>query len=107
MAGVASAMSDPALILRPVQVSPKGRRVGAQDYDVFDGDHDVGRIYLVHSEDRVETWFWGVSFRVTNRRSYGYAVSLEEAKTAFRAEYEAWKATEQSGTRLSHRTAKP
>jgi len=42
-------------------------------------------------EDRAETWFWGVSFRVTNRKSYGYAVSLEEAKAAFRAEYLAWK----------------
>jgi hypothetical protein len=53
---------------------------------VFDGDRDVGRIYLVHSDDGTETWFWGVSFRVTKRMSYGYAVSLKEAKAGFRAE---------------------
>jgi hypothetical protein len=34
-----------------------------------------------------------VSFQVTKRKSYGYAASLEEAKTGFRAEYEAWKGT--------------
>jgi hypothetical protein len=65
---------------------------------VFDGDSDVGRIYLVHSDDRNETWFWGISFRVTKRKSGGYRVSLEEAKAGFRAEYETWKGTEKGGT---------
>jgi hypothetical protein len=32
------------------------------------------------------------------RKSYGYALTLKEAKAAFRAEYEAWKGTEKSGT---------
>jgi hypothetical protein len=53
----------------------------------FDGDRDVGRIYLVHSDDGTETWFWGVSFRVTKCKSYGYAISLDEATAGFRAEY--------------------
>ena len=65
---------------------------------VFDGDRGVGRIYLVHATDLTETWFWGISFQVTKRKSYGYASTLEEAKEAFRAEYETWKGTEQSGT---------
>jgi hypothetical protein len=39
-----------------------------------------------------------VSFQVTKRKSYGYATSLEEAKAAFRVEYEAWKGTEKGGT---------
>ncbi|MDQ1388722.1 MAG: hypothetical protein QOF56_2176 [Acidobacteriaceae bacterium] len=90
-------MSDPALILRRVQVSPTGRRVTTQDYDVFDGDREVGRIYLVHFDDRTETWFWGVSFRVTKRKSYGYAESIEDAKAAFRAEYLTYRGTERSG----------
>ena len=52
---------------------------------------------MVHSDDGAETWIRGVSFRVTKRKSYGYAVSIEEAKAAFRAEYLAWKGTEKSG----------
>ena len=84
-------MSDPVLILRRPQAPRKRGESQQDDYDVFDGDHDVGRIYLVHSADRADTWFWGVSFRVTKRRSYGYAVSLEEAQAAFKAEYEAWR----------------
>jgi hypothetical protein len=57
---------------------------------VFDGECDVGRIYRVESPN--EIWFWSVSFQVTRRKSYGYALSFEEAKAAFRAEYETWKA---------------
>jgi hypothetical protein len=61
-------------------------------YDVFDGDRDVGRIYLVDESKGYETWFWGVSFQLTVRKSYGTATSLEEAKAAFRAEYLKWQA---------------
>jgi hypothetical protein len=43
--------------------------------------------------DRAETWFWGISFRVTKRKSYGYASTLEEAEAAFWTEYQAWKGT--------------
>jgi hypothetical protein len=39
-----------------------------------------------------------VSFQVTKRKSYGYANSLEEAKAAFRAEYETWKGTGKGST---------
>jgi hypothetical protein len=35
--------------------------------------------------------FRRVSFHITKRKSYGYALSLEDAKAAFRAEYETWK----------------
>ena len=91
-------MSGPALILRHAQVARKRGELQPDDYDVFDGNRDVGRIYLVHATDLIlETWFWGISFQVTKRKSYGYASTLEEAKAAFRAEYETWKGTEQSG----------
>jgi hypothetical protein len=83
-------MSGPALILRRAQPRKPGE-LKPDDYDVLDGDRDVGRIYLVHAMDRAETWFWGISFRVTKRKSYGYASTLEEAEAAFRTEYEAWK----------------
>jgi hypothetical protein len=84
-------MSDPALILRRAKVARKRGELQPDDYDVFDGDREVGRIYLVHATDRAETWFWGISFQVTKRKSYGYASRLEEAETAFRTEYEYWK----------------
>jgi hypothetical protein len=35
-----------------------------------------------------------VSFQMTNRKSYGHAPTLDAAKVAFRAEYEAWRATQ-------------
>jgi hypothetical protein len=53
------------------------------DYDVFDGDRKVGRIYRVNAHD--EIWFWGVSFLLTNRKSYGHAPALDAAKAAFKA----------------------
>jgi hypothetical protein len=65
--------------------SDRGRKRAPRRHSIF------GRIYLVHAMDRAETWFWGISFRVTKRKSYGYASTLEEAEAAFRTEYEAWK----------------
>jgi hypothetical protein len=50
-----------------------------------------GRIYLIDRSRGIETWFWGVSFEPTRKRSHGNVMSLEEAKAAFRAEYEAWQ----------------
>jgi hypothetical protein len=57
------------------------------DYDVFDDARHVGRIYLVGAPRGRENWFWGASFRVTKRKCYGYAPSLEEAKAAFTEDY--------------------
>jgi hypothetical protein len=84
-------MSAPALILRRRRVPRKGGESQRDDYDVLDDDQAVGRIYLVHSAERVDTWFWGISFHVTKRKSYGYASSREEAFAAFRAAYIAFK----------------
>jgi hypothetical protein len=51
---------------------------------------DVGRIYRVTDQPE-SPWFWGVSFQLTGRKSYGHAASLDAAKAAFRAEYECWQ----------------
>src|SRR5260370_15972681 len=40
-------MADPTLILRRANVSRKGGTWSEHDFDVFDGDRDVGRIYRV------------------------------------------------------------
>jgi hypothetical protein len=91
-------MPELPLILRRANVSRISGQWQDEDYDVFDGDRDVGRIYLIDCQAGRESWFWGVSFQVTERKSYRYAPTLEEAKAAFRAEYLAWKGTERSGT---------
>jgi hypothetical protein len=41
--------------------------------------------------------FLAASIQVIKRKSYGYALSLDEAKAALRAEYEAWKGIETTG----------
>jgi hypothetical protein len=55
--------------------------------DVFDGDGDLGRIF----QQADGQWFWGVSFQLTGRKSLRPPPTLDEAKAAFRAEYEKWK----------------
>jgi hypothetical protein len=45
--------------------------------------------------------------QITGRTSYGHATSLEDAKAAFRAEYEARKGTKKHVSRLSNSSRKP
>lgn len=57
------------------------------DYDVFDDDRVVvGRIYKINGA--VVSWWWGVGFGLTGRKSYGTAETLDAAMAAFGAEYE-------------------
>jgi hypothetical protein len=85
-----AAMPAPALILRRANVSRKGGDWQHEDYDVFDGDRFVGRIYQADNYPGHESWFWGVDFQLTHHISYGYVPTLEEAKAAFRTAYLAW-----------------
>lgn len=80
----------PALLLRRAKVSRKSGSWADTDFDVFDGDRDVGRIYRIDENEGVEVWFWGlaVEFQLTARKRYGRTATLEEAMTAFRTEYE-------------------
>ena len=84
------------LVLRRASVSRKGDSWQHEDYDVFDGEYCVDRIFLQASG----AWFWGVDFFLTRRKSYGDALTLDEAKAAFRAEYEAWRGTKEGARRL-------
>jgi hypothetical protein len=59
------------LLLRRANVSRPGGTWQHDDFDVFDGARDVGRVYLVDGYAGNETWFWGVSFQLTGRKSYG------------------------------------
>jgi hypothetical protein len=76
----------PDLTLRPTWPEPPRVRTVA-DFTVFDGDRNVGRIHRTNSAQ--EEWFWGVRLVVANEPMRGYAPSLEEARTAFKAAYEA------------------
>jgi hypothetical protein len=58
---------------------------------MFGDDREVGAHLSGRPLRGHETWFWGISFELTRKRSYGNVMSLEEAKAAFRAEYEAWQ----------------
>jgi hypothetical protein len=58
------------------------------DYDVLDDGRKVGRIYRINAAS--EIWWWGVSFQLTGRKSYGDAPTRDAAIAAFRAEYERW-----------------
>src|ERR1700730_13028238 len=91
-------------LIRVTTVQAKGWK--SASYVVAEHDKDAaiailgGLIPLGAKTDRLEErpdseWFW---FQLTGRKSYGRAESLEEAKAAFRAEYEAWKGTQKSGT---------
>jgi hypothetical protein len=86
-------MPGPTLMLRRANVSRSSGTWQHDDFDVFDGDRKVGRIYVADRFHDYERWFWGVSFQLTGRKSYGdQAASLDEAKALFRAEYQTWKA---------------
>jgi hypothetical protein len=79
------------LVLRRANIFRKGGPWQQEDYDVFDGEQNVGRIYCVNAYAGKESWFWGVSFQLTGRKSYGDAPTLDAAKAAFKAEYERWQ----------------
>jgi hypothetical protein len=85
------------LVLRRASVSRQGGEWNDDDFDVFDGEREVGRIYRVNAAH--EVWFWGVSFLLTNRTSYGHAPTLDEAKAEFKTEYEAWQRCGRGGAR--------
>jgi hypothetical protein len=78
------------LILRRANVSRPGGSWSEHDFDGFEGGREAGRVYRVVDRP-VSEWFWGVSFQLTGRKSYGHAPTLDAAKAAFKAEYEAWK----------------
>ena len=80
----------PHLVLRRAHTSRTSGFWSDDDYEVFDDQRGVvGRIYKINST--VESWWWGVGFGLTGRKSYGTAETLDAAMAAFRAEYERWQ----------------
>ena len=79
------------LVLRHASESRPPTTWSADDFDVFDGKRELGRIYRV-TDEPTSHWFWGLNFELIRRKSYGYALSLDEATAAFEAEYSALNA---------------
>jgi hypothetical protein len=88
-------MPDPSLVLRRANVSRPSGAWKEEDFDVFDGERDVGRIFRINAA--TEIWWWGVGFQVIGRKSYGTAATLDEAKAAFKAKYERWQKSGKGG----------
>jgi hypothetical protein len=83
------------LTLRRANGSRKSGAWQHDDFEVFDGQRSIGRIFLVDRFHEFERWFRGVSFQLTRHKSYGdQAASLDEAKALFKAEYDKWKASQ-------------
>ena len=60
----------------------------ADDYDVFDGKQNVGRITLTPDGPPGMPWFWVITARDTkSTQNRGFAVSREQALKEFNARW--------------------
>jgi hypothetical protein len=74
------------LILRRANISRRSGSWSETDYDVVDGKREIGRVYRV--DDKPEVWFWGVSFQLTGRKSYGHVPTLATKKWCREARFQ-------------------
>ena len=78
------------LLLRRAFVYRSGHWVD-DDYDVYDGERIIGRIFRAEAGHPKETpWMWTIVFheRKPPGPHQGFAVSREEAMLAFKASWE-------------------
>ena len=59
----------------------------ADDYDVFEGKQQVGRITLTTEGPPGMPWFWEITARPNSTQNRGYAVSCDQAMREFRARW--------------------
>jgi hypothetical protein len=68
---------------------------GPDDYDVFAGDWDIGRIFKPRAGvPEVHPWMWTITAAVVMPAlpSHGFSASLDEAKARFAETWRAWLA---------------
>jgi hypothetical protein len=79
-----------ALTMRPTGLG-SGIDKDRQDYTVYTGGWDIGRIYEVRGGPEHLRWFWSFTLNGPMTRS-DRAASSEEAKAQFQKSWDAWKA---------------
>src|SRR5258705_484741 len=79
----------------PLKLRPSGLGSGIdkdrQDYTVYTGGWDIGRIYEVRGGPDHLRWFWSFALHGPMTRS-DRATTLEEAKAQFQKSWDEWKA---------------
>ena len=79
-----------ALTMRPTGLG-SGIDKDRQDYTIYSGGWDIGRIYKLRGGPEHLRWFWSFPLQGPMTRS-DRAATLEEAKAQFQKSWEAWKA---------------
>ena len=74
-----------SLILKRASKHRSGGPRDDDDYDVFDGERNVGRIMLHPQAPKERPWFWTVSRFPQKPTERGYSATREEAMASFKA----------------------
>jgi hypothetical protein len=78
---------DTELRTRRSQLYPPGDCWDSSDFEVFDGEQAIGRIYRAYDGQ----WFWGVLLVVAWEPLRGHVATLDDAKLRFKEAYGSWK----------------
>jgi hypothetical protein len=87
------------LTLRPFNIGPPVY-AHLRDYVVLEDGQSIGRIREEREPKPGREWFWSLTITGAHRagvKTWGYGASLEDAKAAFRASldgYKAWRDSE-------------
>lgn len=59
----------------------------SDDYDVLEGNRQVGRITLTAQAPEGKPWLWTITVRAESAQNRGFAVSREQAMLEFNARW--------------------